>query len=58
MTTTITVQEAIEKGKGEVSLKGWAYRERKSNAFAFVVLRDDTNIIQCVIKKYVFSSRR
>lgn len=49
--TTITVQEAIEKGKGEVILKGWAYRERKSNAFAFVVLRDDTNIIQCVIKK-------
>lgn len=47
----ITVQEAIAKGKGKVGLRGWVYRERKSNAFAFVVLRDRTNIIQCVIKK-------
>lgn len=52
-----TVQEAIDKGTGTVQLKGWAYRERKSNAFAFVILRDDTNIIQCVIKKEDVSSQ-
>jgi asparaginyl-tRNA synthetase len=47
----ITVKEAIEKGSGIVSIKGWVYRERKSNKFAFIVLRDETDIIQCVINK-------
>ena len=41
----------MEKGKGSVALRGWVYRERGSNAFKFIVLRDSTNIIQCVIKK-------
>lgn len=51
----ISIQQALENGKGSVQLRGWAYRERKSNAFSFIVLRDDTNIIQCVIKKEAVS---
>src|SRR3989344_4160563 len=47
----ISIKEAMEKGKGSVALRGWVYRERGSNAFKFIVLRDSTNIIQCVIKK-------
>lgn len=47
----ISIQEALDKGKGHVRLRGWAYRERKSNALAFIVLRDRTSIIQCVVKK-------
>ena len=47
----MSIQEAIAKQSGKVHLRGWVYRERKSNAFAFVVLRDRTSIIQCVIKK-------
>ncbi len=47
----ITVKEALEKGTGSVDLRGWVYRERKSNAFVFIVLRDGTDIIQCVISK-------
>ncbi|MBI4141274.1 asparagine--tRNA ligase [Candidatus Woesearchaeota archaeon] len=47
----ISVQDAIEKGKGIVSLRGWCYRERKSNKLAFIVLRDSSNIIQCVVDK-------
>ena len=47
----LTVQEAIDKGKGKVALRGWVWRERKSNAYAFIVLRDHTNVIQCVIEK-------
>lgn len=47
----MSVEEAIKKGTGKVHLRGWVYRERKSNAFAFIVLRDRTNIIQCVVKK-------
>ena len=34
----ISIQEAIEKKKGEVAVRGWAYRERGSNAMKFIVL--------------------
>jgi asparaginyl-tRNA synthetase len=47
----ITVKEAIAKGEGTASLRGWVYRERESNKFKFIVLRDGTDIIQCVVKK-------
>ncbi|MBD3195665.1 MAG: asparagine--tRNA ligase [Candidatus Lokiarchaeota archaeon] len=47
----VTIEEALNKGKDHVNLRGWVYRERKSNKFAFIVLRDETDIIQCVIKK-------
>ena len=39
-----SIQEAIDKGKGEVNIRGWVYRERGSNKFKFIVLRDSTNI--------------
>ena len=47
----ISIQEAIKKGKGKVSIRGWAHRERGSNNLKFIVLRDSSNIIQCVFKK-------
>ena len=47
----ISISEAMEKGKGKVAVRGWVSRERGSNEFKFVVLRDSTNIIQCVLKK-------
>ncbi|HDD70938.1 MAG TPA: asparagine--tRNA ligase, partial [Candidatus Woesearchaeota archaeon] len=47
----LTIQEAINKKKGKVKIRGWVYRERGSSKFKFIVLRDSTNIIQCVIKK-------
>lgn len=47
----ISVKEAMKKGKGKVSIRGWVYRERKSNKFIFLVIRDASDIIQCVIKK-------
>ncbi len=47
----ISIQEALDKGKGEVSIRGWAHRERGSNKLKFIVLRDSSNIIQCVLKK-------
>jgi len=47
----LTIDEALNKGSGNVSLRGWVYRERKSNKFVFIVLRDESNIIQCVISK-------
>jgi asparaginyl-tRNA synthetase len=51
MTDFMTVKEAMKQGSGEVQVRGWIYRERKSNAFAFLVVRDGTDIIQCIVKK-------
>jgi len=53
----ISVQEAIEKGKGEVSIRGWVHRERGSNKLKFIVLRDSSNIIQCILKKDAFEKQ-
>ncbi|MDD5253919.1 MAG: asparagine--tRNA ligase [Candidatus Nanoarchaeia archaeon] len=46
-----SIQEAINKKSGKVAIRGWVYRERKSNQFIFLVIRDSSNIIQTVIKK-------
>lgn len=53
----ISIKQAMKKGRGRVALRGWVYRERKSNAYAFVVLRDDTDILQCVIEKEKVSQK-
>ncbi len=53
----ISIQEAIEKKKGEVAIRGWVYRERGSNAMKFIVLRDSSNIIQCVLEKKNFENQ-
>lgn len=47
----ISIKEAMEKGHGKVSIRGWIYRERGSNALKFIVLRDSSEIIQCVIER-------
>ncbi len=53
----ISIQEAIEKKKGEVAVRGWVYRERGSNAMKFIVLRDSSNIIQCVLESKNFEKQ-
>ncbi len=47
----IKVQEALEKGSGDVSVRGWVYRERKMKDKIFIVLRDPSNIVQCIARK-------
>jgi asparaginyl-tRNA synthetase len=47
----LTIDKALNKGSGNVHLRGWVYRERKSSKLIFVVLRDESNIIQCVVSK-------
>jgi len=47
----ISIEEALKQEEQVVNLRGWVYRERKSNKFVFIVLRDETDIIQCVISK-------
>jgi asparaginyl-tRNA synthetase len=50
----VSIQEAIKQGKGQVSIRGWVYRERGSNKLKFITLRDSTNIIQCVLERSNF----
>ncbi|MAE13819.1 asparagine--tRNA ligase [Candidatus Woesearchaeota archaeon] len=51
----LSIQQAIEKKTGTVSIRGWVYRERGSNKLKFLVLRDATNIIQCIFEKTNFA---
>ncbi len=53
----VSIQGAINKGRGNVSIRGWVYRERGSNKLKFIVLRDSTNIIQCILKKENFENQ-
>ena len=34
-----------------VELKGWVHRSRGSNKIRFIVLRDSTGTVQCVVKR-------
>ncbi|MBT4447065.1 asparagine--tRNA ligase [archaeon] len=56
-TEYITVQDAITKGSGEVSLHGWVHRERGSKKLKFIVLRDSSEIIQCILKRDDFDEK-
>lgn len=47
----ISIQEALEKKKGKIAVRGWVYRIRKLKDKIFIVLRDSSNIIQAVIDK-------
>lgn len=58
MTEFISIQEAINQGSGDVNIRGWVYRERGSNEIRFIVLRDSTNIIQCVIEKNIVGEEK
>jgi len=57
MTKFISISEAMKHGKGKVAVRGWVYRERGSNKMKFIVLRDSTNIIQCVLKREDFEKQ-
>lgn len=47
----LSIKQAMDQGKGEVKIRGWVYRERKSKKIAFLVIRDSSEIIQCIVKK-------
>jgi len=47
----ISIKEALKKKKGHVALRGWVHRIAKLKDKIFLVLRDSSGIIQCIIKK-------
>ncbi|MBD3203407.1 asparagine--tRNA ligase [Candidatus Woesearchaeota archaeon] len=54
----MSIKQAMDKGSGEVLIRGWVYRERKSNKFGFIIIRDSSEIIQCVFTKKDFSKNQ
>jgi len=53
----ISISEAMKIGKGKVAVRGWIHRERGSNELKFLVLRDVSDTIQCVLKKENFKKQ-
>jgi len=53
----ISINEAMKKGKGKVAVRGWVSRERGSNKFKFLILRDSTDVIQCVLAREKFKKQ-
>jgi asparaginyl-tRNA synthetase len=53
----ISIKEAMKQGNGRVAIRGWIYRERGSNVLKFIVIRDSTDIIQCVFAKEKFEKQ-
>ena len=51
MKTCISVHKAMLQGEGPVSIRGWIHRERGSSKLRFLIIRDSSNMIQCVIEK-------
>jgi len=47
----VSIKDAMSKVGEEVSIRGWVYRVRGSNERVFIILRDSTNIIQCLVEK-------
>jgi asparaginyl-tRNA synthetase len=53
---TVTYIEDVASHDGrEVTIRGWVYNKRSSGKIQFILLRDGTGIIQCVVSKANFS---
>ena len=47
----ISIKEAMKQGSGKVAIRGWVHRERGSNKLKFIILRDSSGTIQCILEK-------
>jgi asparaginyl-tRNA synthetase len=47
----ISAGQALKKGAGKASLRGWIHRERKQADKVFLMLRDSSGVIQTVVDK-------
>lgn len=57
----LSIAEAInlagKKPGAKIAIHGWVYRERGSNNVKFIILRDSTDLIQCVVKRDKFEKQ-
>ena len=47
----ILVQNAGKHDGGKVKLNGWVYNSRRSGKIGFLLFRDGTGIMQCIVAK-------
>jgi len=52
-----SIEQAIKKKSGSVDIRGWIYRERKLKDKIFLVIRDSSEIIQCILPKNKVSKK-
>jgi asparaginyl-tRNA synthetase len=50
----VSISEALNKGEGRVTVRGWVYRKRVLKEKIFIVLRDSTGILQLVLPREKF----
>lgn len=53
----MSIKEALGKKKGHVALRGWVYRVAKLKDKIFIMLRDSSDIIQCIVSKESVSDK-
>jgi asparaginyl-tRNA synthetase len=58
MTKFISIKDAEKKATGPVKIRGWVHRERGSSKIKFIVLRDSSDIMQCVIEKEIVGEEK
>jgi asparaginyl-tRNA synthetase len=49
--SSVAVQDLHKRVGTRVTLRGWLYNKRESKEIAFLVLRDGTGMVQCVVSK-------
>jgi len=54
----IRIKEVSKRVGQDVEIHGWVYRERKTKNFAFIVVRDSSSIVQCVLDKNSFPQEK
>ncbi|NJL44082.1 MAG: hypothetical protein HC945_02055 [Nitrosarchaeum sp.] len=50
----VSIKDAMRQGEGKVSIRGWIWRVRGSSKRAFIVLRDSSDVVQCVFESERF----
>ncbi|MGE4602470.1 MAG: asparagine--tRNA ligase [Planctomycetota bacterium] len=56
--TRTRVRDLAEAAGAEVILKGWLYNRRSSKKFHFLLLRDGSGIVQCVVNRDEFDEQQ
>src|SRR5438445_4899522 len=54
---TPSISKATKNLKGEVVKKGWIHRKRSSGSKMFIIIRDPSGILQCVVDKSVVKEK-
>ena len=52
-----SIQEVLSKGQGAFNIRGWIKRKREQKNNIFLIVRDGTNFIQCVLEKEKVSEK-